>query len=150
MIPDMRAERALPNSWIAVAVGLAVASAAAAGCASRGADFAEDKIPRIQKGVTTREEVDGWFGRPIELEQRPSGFAVYRYLHEESTSRDTGFLSRIGRFVAGFFGYRGYGSPVNVRYENRIRHELVIAFDPDGVVTSYGYDRTEMPSKRVY
>jgi hypothetical protein len=28
--------------------------------------------------------------------------------------------------------------------------ELVILFDPDGIVTAAGYERTEIPSKRGY
>ena len=76
--------------------------------------------------------------------------SVYRYLREDKTTRDTGFFSRIGAFIAGFFGYRGRGTPVNVRYDNTVRHELVLLFDPDGVVKTYGYERTEIPSKRVY
>jgi outer membrane protein assembly factor BamE (lipoprotein component of BamABCDE complex) len=136
--------------WVAALTGVALLPALSTGCATRGAEFPVDKIPRIEKGATTREEVEGWFGRPVSLEQRPSGFAVYRYLHEEETSRDTGIFSRIARFVAGFFGYRGYGSPVNVRYENRVRHELIVTFDPNGIVSSYGYERTEIPTKRIY
>ena len=136
--------------WAGAIAGIALLPALSTGCATRGAEFADDKIPRIEEGVTTREEVEGWFGRPVSLEQRPSGFTVYRYFHEEETSHDTGIVSRIVGFVAGLFGYRGYGSPVNVRYENRVRHELIIAFDPNGVVYSYGYERTEMPSKRIY
>jgi len=136
--------------WAAAIAGVALLQSLSSGCATRGAEFPEDKIPRIEEGVTTREEVEGWFGRPVSLEQRPSGFAVYRYFHEEETSRDTGVVSRIVGFVAGFFGYRGYGSPLNVRYENRVRHELIITFDPDGIVSAYGYERTEIPTKRVY
>ena len=136
--------------WVAVIVGLALLAISLSGCATRGVEFDIDKIPRVEKGVTTREQVDGWFGRPVSLEQRSSGFTVYRYFHEEKTTRDTGFFSRIGAFIAGFFGFRGYRSPVNVRYENRVSHELIVAFDPDGVVSSHGYERTEMPSKRVY
>ena len=136
--------------WVAAIVGLTLLVISPAGCATRGVGFDVDKIPRIQKGVTTREQVDGWFGRPVSVEQRSSGFTVYRYFHEETTTRDTGFFTRVGAFVAGIFGFRGYRSPVNVRYENRVRHELIVAFDPDGVVSSHGYERTEMPSKRVY
>jgi len=134
----------------AAIAGLALWTAVAGGCATRGVEFAADKIPRIEKGVTTRDDVEGWFGRPVSLEQRPSGFAVYRYLHEEETTRDTGFFTRIAAFVGRFFGYGGYGSPLNVRYSNRVRNDLMIAFDPDGIVTSYGYERTEIPSKRIY
>jgi len=136
--------------WFALIVGLALLATSLSGCATRGVDFEIDKIPRIQEGVTTREQVDGWFGRPVSLEQRSSGFTVYRYLHEETTTRDTGLFTRVGAFIASFFGYGGYRSPVNVRYQNRVRHELIVAFDPDGVVSSHGYERTEMPSKQVY
>jgi len=31
-----------------------------------------------------------------------------------------------------------------------VRHDLIIAFDPDGVVSSHGYERSEIPSKRIY
>ena len=136
--------------WVAAIVGLVLLATSPSGCATRGAEFDIDKIPRLEEGVTTREQVDGWFGRPVSLEQRSSGFTVYRYLYEEKITRDTGFFTRIGAFIAGFFGYRGYRTPVNVRYENRIRHELIIAFDPDGVVSSHGYERSEIPSKRIY
>jgi len=135
---------------VAALTALVLWTAMAPGCKTRGVDFDEDKIPRIEEGKTTREVVEGWFGRPVSLEQRPSGFAVYRYLHEEETSRDTGPFTRIAAFVGRFFGYRGTASPVNVRYSNRERHELIIAFDPEGVVTSYGYERTRIPSKQIY
>jgi outer membrane protein assembly factor BamE (lipoprotein component of BamABCDE complex) len=135
---------------IASLVALALTALLPCGCKTTGADFAEDKIPRIEKGVTTREQVDGWFGRPVHLEQRASGFAVYKYYHEEQKTRDTGVFTRMAAFIAGFFGFRGHGSPLNVRYDNRIKHELIIAFDPDGIVSSFGYERTELPSKQIY
>jgi outer membrane protein assembly factor BamE (lipoprotein component of BamABCDE complex) len=124
--------------------------AAALGCATRGTAFDIDKLPLIEEGVTTRAEIEEWFGRPITVRSRPSGFAIYRYLHEEETRRDTGFLSRIGRLVAALLGSPGVRSPVDVEYKNTIRHELVLLFDPDGIVTEAGYERTEIPSKRVY
>lgn len=146
MLPPSRAPRRL----VAASLVLALVATGGSGCKTTGADFDVDKIPRIEKGVTTREQVDGWFGRPVHLEQRPSGFAVYRYYHEEKKTRDTGVFTRMAAFVAGFFGFGGYRSPINVRYDNRIKHELIIAFDPDGIVSSFGYERTEMPSKQVY
>jgi len=136
--------------WMAAVAGLALLHAPLVSCATRGSSFDIDKIPRIEKGVTTRQQVDGWFGTPVSMTKRPSGFAIYRYLHEEESVRDSGFFSRIAAFVAGFFGYQGRGAPVNVRYENTVRHELLLLFDPEGIVSSYGYERTEIPSKRVY
>jgi outer membrane protein assembly factor BamE (lipoprotein component of BamABCDE complex) len=135
---------------VATVAGLALLHAPLVSCATRGSRFDADKIPRIEEGVTTRQQVEGWFGTPVSMTKRPSGFATYRYFHEEESVRDSGIFSRIAAFVAGFFGYRGRGAPVNVRYENTVRHELVLLFDPEGIVSSYGYERTEIPSKRVY
>jgi hypothetical protein len=129
---------------------VAAVLAFAIGCASRGVAFDVDRLPLIEEGVTTRAEIHEWFGRPITVRSRPSGFAIYRYFHEEETRRDTGFLSRIGRLIAALFGYPGVRSPVDVEYKNIVRHELVLLFDPDGIVTEVGYERTEIPSKRVY
>jgi len=120
------------------------------GCATRGTAFDVDKLPLIEEGVTTRAEIERWFGRPITVRSRPSGFSIYRYFHEEETRRDTGFFSRIGRTVAALLGWPGVVPPVDVEYKNTVRHELVILFDPDGIVTEAGYERTEIPSKRVY
>ena len=120
------------------------------GCATRGTAFDVDKLPLIEEGVTTRAEIEQWFGRPITVRSRPSGFAIYRYFHEEETRRDTGFFSRIGRMVAALLGRPGVVPPVDVEYKNTVRHELVVLFDPDGIVTEAGYERTEIPSKRVY
>jgi outer membrane protein assembly factor BamE (lipoprotein component of BamABCDE complex) len=119
-------------------------------CASRGARFDVDKLPRIQEGVTTQAQIQEWFGPPLSAKRRPSGLTTYRYLHEDESVRDTGLFSRIGEFIATLFGYRGVRSPVNVRYKNVVRHELVLLFDPDGVVTTYGYERSETPSKQIY
>jgi hypothetical protein len=128
-------------AWILAPIG---------GCASRGTAFDVDKLPLIEEGGTTRAEIEQWFGKPISVRSRPSGFAIYRYFHEEETRRDTGLASRIGRTIAVIFGQRPVVSPVNVEYKNTIRHELVVLFDPDGVVVDAGYERTEIPSKRVY
>jgi hypothetical protein len=133
-----------------VLVACALAIAPPFGCATRGTAFDIDKLPLIEKGVTTRAEIEAWFGRPITVRSRPSGFSIYRYFHEEETRRDTGFFSRIGRLIAALLGRPGVSSPVDVEYRNTIRHELVLLFDPDGIVTEVGYERTEIPSKRVY
>jgi hypothetical protein len=79
-----------------------IAVALALGCATRGTAFDVDKLPLIEEGVTTRAEIERWFGRPITVRSRPSGFAIYRYFHEEETRRDTGFFSRIGGDGAAF------------------------------------------------
>lgn len=131
-------------------VGLAVVPFALPGCATRGGSFPTDKIPRIQEHVTTGDEIVDWFGQPVSTRRESSGFSVYRYFHEEEQTRDTGTLTRIGAFIGRFFGFGGYGAPLNVRYRNKIRDELIVFIDPDGIVTSYSYERTEIPSKQIY
>jgi outer membrane protein assembly factor BamE (lipoprotein component of BamABCDE complex) len=133
-----------------LAGALAFVLALGLGCATRGSKFDVDKLPLIEEGVTTRAQIEAWFGRPITVRSRPSGFATYRYLHEEETRHDTGFLSRIGRMVAALLGRPGVVSPVDVEYKNTVRHELVVLFNPEGIVVDSGYERTEIPSKRVY
>ena len=51
--------------------------------------------------MTTQSQVEGWFGSPVSVKKRPSGVTIYRYLHEDTTSRDTGFFSRVGAFIPG-------------------------------------------------
>jgi outer membrane protein assembly factor BamE (lipoprotein component of BamABCDE complex) len=139
-----------PTAGRVLLVACALVLAPGAGCATRGTAFDVDKLPLIEEGVTTRAEIERWFGQPITVRSRPSGFAIYRYLHEEETRRDTRFLSRIGRLVAALLGRPGVASPVDVEYRNTVRHELMLLFDPDGIVTDVGYERTEIPSRRVY
>jgi hypothetical protein len=121
-----------------------------AGCSTRGSEFPIDKVPRIEEHETTVEEVTGWFGNPVKVRREASGITIYRYIHEEATTRDTGVLSRMGAFIGRFFGFGGYGSPLNVRYRNETHYDLTIFFDPDGIVTSYVYERTDIPSKQIY
>lgn len=135
-------------------VGLIVALLAwaglCAGCATRGESFNEDMIPYLEDYVTTRMEVREWFGEPLSIRARASGLETWRYFVETETRRDTGTLTKIGRSIASIFGGRMIFPPVDVEYKNTTRHELVLLFDPDGVVIEHGYERTEIPSKRVY
>lgn len=119
-------------------------------CSTSGRRFDVDKVPQIEEGTTTASDVEAWFGPPVSIQRRPSGFAIYRYLHEEASVRDSGTFSRIAEYIGSFFGYRRARAPLNVRYENTVRHELVLLFDPEGVVTSYGYERSEEPSQSFY
>jgi outer membrane protein assembly factor BamE (lipoprotein component of BamABCDE complex) len=129
--------------WIA---GLCAALA----CATSGRRFDPDSVPRIRNGLTTQADVQRWFGAPGSIETRGSGLSRWRYQYEETTTRDTGMISRIGVFIARLFGARAVPSPVNVHYENRTRHLLTVYFDEAGVVRDYAYQRTDTPSKTIY
>jgi outer membrane protein assembly factor BamE (lipoprotein component of BamABCDE complex) len=120
------------------------------GCASRGARFDVDLLPRIERGVTTRAEIRAWFGRPVSERAWGSGGSTWRYFHEEETRHDTGMLRRIVRSIASIFGLRVFVPPLDIAYTNTVRHELEVFFDDEGLVEDYVYEREETPSKRVY
>lgn len=139
-----------PTAAPAAIVLLGLVTALTVGCVTRGSGFPSDKIPRIHEYETSQEEILGWFGNPEQERREASGIVMYRYIHEEETTRDTGVLSRIGVFIGRFFGYGVSGAPLNIRYRNETRYDLTVFFDPDGIVTSYVYDRTVIPSKQIY
>lgn len=65
------------RSWLALAV-LFVAA-----CASSGRSFDSTKVSQIQKGTTTRAEIESWFGPPQQrqtLSAMPNG-ATLRYVY---------------------------------------------------------------------
>jgi hypothetical protein len=124
--------------------------AALGGCASSGRSFATDKIPRIELGHTTSQQIHDWFGEPISVRTRGSGGSTWQYDHIDTETADTGMATRIGASLSRVFGGPWVRSPVNVAYSNTTRHRLVVRIDSDGLVNDYTYERTERPSKRVY
>lgn len=124
--------------------------AALVGCAARGARFDPDSVPRIQPEATTQAEVRRWFGAPTTQEMRGTGTSKWVYFYEERSRRDTRSVTKVGRFLASIFGWRVFFPPVDVAYENTVRHRLAVYFDEEGVVRDYAYERTEIPSKVVY
>ena len=122
----------------------------AAACAQSGRRFDPDRIPFIQPEKSTQADVRRIFGEPAQVATIASGGTRWGYLYEETTSRDTGLLQRIGAAVASIFGYPVFWSPVNIAWENTTRHQLSVLFDAEGVVRDYAYERTEIPTRRVY
>lgn len=121
-----------------------------AGCAAGGRTFPTDKIPRIEPGLTTTQQVRDWFGEPLSIRTRGLGGSTWRYEQRDANTADTGTLSRIGSTVSGVLGGPRTRSPVNVAYTNETRHRLVVWFDQDDVVADYEYEKSETPSKRIY
>ncbi len=122
----------------------------AGACAQSGRRFDPDRIPFIHPEKSTQADVRRIFGEPAGIATVASGDTRWSYLYEETTSRDTGVLTRIGAAVASIFGYPVFWSPVNIAWENTTRHELSVLFDGEGVVRDYAYERTEIPTRRVY
>lgn len=129
---------------------LAIALLVLAACATTGSPINEDSVGRIERGVTTEREIRKWFGDPASVRKTGSGHRSWGYRYEEKTRRDTGTLTKIGRSVASIFGARVFLPPVDVAYENRVRHRLVVYFDQGGTVVNYAYEREELPTKKVY
>ncbi len=118
-------------------------------CATRGTHFDVDKVPMIQQGVSTQEDVRRWFGEPGTIRSRGSGISAWVYSYQETTTRDTRTLARIGEWIAMLLGRHVITPPMGVTYEQETEHELLVFFDREGVVSEYEYTRRHMPSRRV-
>lgn len=105
--------RTIRKSGLTLALGLL-----AVACANVGQDFPTDRVPEIQPGETTREQVRTWFGPPWRTGME-DGYRTWTY----------------GRYRYSLF------SPVRAR-------DLVVKFDEDGVVRSYTFNSTERDDLR--
>lgn len=84
-----------------------------AGCASVGHKFPADRVPELEMGKTTREEVRTIFGDPWR----------------------TGIEDGLPTWTYGKYKYRLIGDDSTT--------DLVIRFDANGVVRSYTFNTTE-------
>ena len=132
----------------AAAVGLCIALLAT-GCASRGREFDVDRVPFIERGVSTQQDVQRWFGAPTTIKARGSGVSAWGYVYEETKTQDTRMLARIGQWIAMLMGQRVVTPPLGARYETTTTHTLQVFFDPDGVLTEYEYTRRQMPTRVI-
>jgi outer membrane protein assembly factor BamE (lipoprotein component of BamABCDE complex) len=107
-------------------------------------------VPKIRPEISTRADVERWFGDPQTVSTTGSGHSRWTYLYEERTTRDTRTITKIWRSIASVFGGRIFVPPVDVAYENVSRHRLVVWFDSSGTVADYTYARTDLPKKRIY
>lgn len=129
------------------------AASLALACSSRGVPFATERIGEIEPGVTRADDLRSWFGEPVGMERRSSGWATWRYVHEERAERDTGTVARVVAWLGYVFGLRtplAARPPVNVVSGDTTRHELEVFLDAAGVVRDYRYAREEIPDRRVY
>ena len=132
----------------AAGAGLCIALLAIA-CASRGRAFDVDRVPFIERGLSTQQDVQRWFGAPTTIKARGSGVSAWGYLYEETDTQDTRMLACIGQWIAMLMGQRVVTPPLGVRYETTTRHTLQVFFDPEGVVTEYEYTRRQTPTRVI-
>ncbi|MCP4007122.1 MAG: outer membrane protein assembly factor BamE [bacterium] len=133
-----------------IRISSALLLCAALACSTSGSHFDPDSVVRIEPKRSTQADVEQIFGKPTSLRTRSNGTSRYIYEYTEEINRDTGTLSRIGRWIGILIGGRPVFSPINVQYKNSIRHRLTVLFDRDGVVEDYTYERTDKPTRRVY
>lgn len=98
-----------------------------AGCFSVGHKIDQTRAARIQKGVTTRQQVINLIGSPDQITTLPNGDTIYMYNYHRITAKPATFIPLLGAFVGG----------ANV--QNQM---YMVYFGPDGLVktitSSYG------------
>jgi len=90
-----------------------VAALLAASCASVGREFPVEQVPEIRIGETMREEIQALFGSPWR----------------------TGLEDGQPTWTYARYRYSVFSDPTTV--------DLVVRFNPEGIVTSYTFNTTE-------
>ena len=132
------------------AMALVVAALAAGACASAGTRFDPDSVGRIQLDRTTQSDARRIFGTPTHIHARGSGGTTWGYVYEETETRSTSTLARIGAFLATLMGRPAVFPPVAVSTSTTTRYSLTLYFDDAGVVRDYDYERSVIPRKQVH
>lgn len=91
-----------------------------AGCASAGRKFDTQAASQIQKGTTTKAQVQQLVGLPQNIGKDSDGNETWTYAYARSTAKGTSFIPIAGAFMGG---------------ADTQEQKLVVKFDPAGVVT---------------
>lgn len=111
---------------------LYVTAALGLGCSSSGKEMNQSSVSQIQKGVTTRQEVESQLGPPTSTSLMPDGRRMMTYMHHESKMHGASFIPVVG----GFFGGADRRSQV-----------LQIYVKKDGIVEDYEFSDTSSEIK---
>ncbi len=111
------------------------------GCASQSRLLREERVAEIQPGATHREEIRSWFGSPDAVRVESSGRAHWGYQRA-----NRGFArGPVGRWllapVSTFFEEYVFFPPSPTRGAELLRDRLDVAFDADGLVTRFEFER---------
>lgn len=107
---------------------MVVLVSALGGCMSSGHKMDQSRVDQIQKGVTTRAEVEANLGAPDGVAIMPDGGRMLMYNYYEAKSQARNFIPVVGMF----------GSGADTR-----RQTLQIVVGPNNVVRDYEMtDRT--------
>ncbi len=97
----------------------------AAGCASTGTKFDAAQVQTIERGQTTRSELETRFGKPMAVGFDGDGRQTATWIYSHARSQAQSFIPIAGAFVGG----------VDVQMQ-----QLVVLFDAAGVVSDYNYN----------
>jgi len=93
------------------------------GCWSYGAKIDDTKLAQIERGKSTRADVEALIGKPATVDFTDSGLEKWIYLHSRSQMRAASLIPVIGIVAGG----------ADTKTET-----LTVLFNTGGVVMSYG------------
>ena len=122
------------------------------GCASGAPEPPLDavRVRTIERGVTTRDEIERWFGAPTDFEERDSGASMWRYerhwreLERPGAARGV-LCSSVGRLPVVNWPLIWLES---CTYVER-REELELHFTPERIVAAVAFDEERVPVERI-
>lgn len=89
------------------------------GCASVGRKIAQEEVDKIQKGRTTRAQVDQLLGSPDHVTKDGDGNVTYEYVYAYAQAKGESFIPVYGAFAGG----------------TKVQSQTVrVTFGPDGIV----------------
>jgi len=97
------------------------------GCASYGKKIDANAINKIEKGITTENEVIAMLGNPMSVGVTPDGKRFLMYMYTQSQAKASTFIPIVGAFVGG---------------ADTKTQTLQIWVDENGVVSTYAYNNT--------
>jgi hypothetical protein len=126
--------------------------ALALSCASGPSELPLDavQVRTIERGVTTRDEIERWFGAPTDFEESDSGASMWRYERRWRELARPGAARRVVCSSVGWLPVVGW--PLiwleSCTYIER-REELELHFTPERVVAEVAFDEERVPVERV-
>jgi outer membrane protein assembly factor BamE (lipoprotein component of BamABCDE complex) len=93
-----------------------------AGCVSSGRKIDQSAADKIEKGITTRDQVINLIGSPDRITRTGNGDTIYMYNYMRIAAKPASFIPYVGLFVGG----------------SNLQHQMyMVTFGPDGVVKDY-------------
>jgi outer membrane protein assembly factor BamE (lipoprotein component of BamABCDE complex) len=129
-------------------VAAALALCLVAGCASSsyGTKLDKNKVAQIQKGVTTRAEVEQMLGQPENVSLMGDGRRMMMYSYTESNAhvKGTSFIPIAGAFMGGSEGTMHHQQLQVVLNKNDVVEDYVMNDGMKNLDHSSGFGRESM------